>query len=101
MKEQLKAIIETIKQACVETGLTNVTNDEILSDAIVIYINTKTFVAEAQDIAGQKPAGNPMNDLASDKQKAFLEQLGYTEKTDGITKKEASKLIEELKSKAK
>jgi hypothetical protein len=106
MKEQLKAIIEEIKQACIETGMTNVTNDEIVSDATAIYINTNTFRAEAiaTDISQQQSAGNsasnPM-ELASDKQKSFLKQLGYKENMDNMTKREASEVINKLKNKAK
>lgn len=99
MKEHLKSIIEAIKQACAETGMTLVTNDEILSDAIVVYINTKTFMAEAKDISQQPVGENQV--LASEKQKAFAKQLGYKENMDNMTMKEASAKINELKNKGK
>ena len=103
MKDKIVAIIKEIKEACKETELANVTHDEILSDAIVIYVNTRTFVAEAQDIAGQQqqPAGTENQELASEKQKAFAKQLGYKNNMDNLTKREASAIINELKNKQK
>jgi len=87
-KEKLKVILKDIKE--MTHDLTIIADaDMVLEQAVKIYI-TETINGFPKQEA--KKEGN--GDMASEKQKALLNKLGYVPK-DNLTMKEASKMIKE------
>jgi phosphosulfolactate phosphohydrolase-like enzyme len=96
MKEELKKIMQELAEA-IEDNL-QIDDNVIFQEAVKIYLNEKTqrkdFVTKIEETINKKPI-NKTDEPATDKQKKYLENLGYEGKAEILTKEEAKQLIKE------
>jgi hypothetical protein len=83
--EELKEIIKMVALACDELGMKDVSGDMVLDCSVRIY--------NAGRISNNKPA---VTEMATSKQQALLKRLGYKDNPVNLTKKDASKVIDEM-----
>lgn len=90
--EELKNIINKLKEIRTETQ--SKVSDEMVWDTGVRIYNSQQNLKSKQGSEKTSPSQTPNQTLASDKQKKLLKQL-KVKFDDTLTKKEATKLIEE------
>lgn len=86
-KDKLKQIIEELREVARDTGL-SVSNDVMFTNSLDYLIHTQISYAKTGNIQED-------SNMASEKQKKFLETNGWVGDLEKLTKKEATVLIKE------
>lgn len=92
MLEKLKEIIEELKKIRNETKI-KLSDNVLFENAVKIY-NTQ-YIQNSNKIPFKNKPDENIEEPATDKQKNYLEKLGYEGKADMLSKEEAKQLIKE------
>lgn len=93
--EEVRELIQILKDTVDATGLV-VSGDMLLDCAIRLYIS-QNISKERKSNSGRPYNPENANRPASPAQLNYLDKLGYTGNTKGLTSYEASKLISSIK----